>query len=293
MSVEIEPQDLNFRRPFTVEVSQILTIKNPTNVPLAFKILRPTERWPHRARPVFRCHRYASFSACCRVWTDRVIVLLQAMKADPPLDAKCRDKFLVQSAPITSDKEFASIALVLESTSKDQIQERKIRVNWLPATGSDQGATAPASGAVTPNRQSAVNGRNVTDTPPSRTYSSPRATGDSTNPPPSYAAHDSVDNGESKSERPKSAVSQAATAVTETAQVTYEELKAKLAQAEAQLVMLKDNTLRQRGTKPAASSESKSASGPVAQAVKQVDGVPVQVVAILCLLSFLLAYFFF
>ncbi|RCI16419.1 hypothetical protein L249_1914 [Ophiocordyceps polyrhachis-furcata BCC 54312] len=293
MSVEIEPQDLNFRRPFTVEVSQILTIKNPTNVPLAFKILRPTECRPHRARPVFRCHGYVMLPACCRAWTDKVAVLLQAMKADPPLDAKCRDKFLVQSAPITSDKEFASIALVLESTSKDQIQERKIRVNWLPATsGSDQGATAPTSGVVTPNRQSVVNGRNVTDTPPSRTYSSPRATGDS-NPPPSYAVHDSADNVDNKSERPKSAVSQAATAVAETTQVTYEELKAKLAQAEAQLVMLKDNTLRQRGAKPTASSESKSASGPVAQAVKQVDGVPVQVVAILCLLSFLLAYFFF
>lgn len=44
---------------------------------------------------------------------DNGIVLLQAMKADPPLDAKCRDKFLVQSAPITADKEFATIASVV------------------------------------------------------------------------------------------------------------------------------------------------------------------------------------
>lgn len=35
------------------------------------------------------------------------------MKADPPADARCRDKFLVQSAPITADKEFASIASVV------------------------------------------------------------------------------------------------------------------------------------------------------------------------------------
>lgn len=34
------------------------------------------------------------------------IVLLQAMKDEPPLDAKCRDKFLVQSVEITPDKEF-------------------------------------------------------------------------------------------------------------------------------------------------------------------------------------------
>lgn len=44
---------------------------------------------------------------------DTGIVLLQAMKADPPLDAKCRDKFLVQSAPITPDKEFVPIANVV------------------------------------------------------------------------------------------------------------------------------------------------------------------------------------
>jgi hypothetical protein len=35
------------------------------------------------------------------------------MKQDPPPDARCRDKFLVQSAPITAEKEFASIANVV------------------------------------------------------------------------------------------------------------------------------------------------------------------------------------
>ncbi|PHH72146.1 hypothetical protein CDD80_4744 [Ophiocordyceps camponoti-rufipedis] len=298
MSVDIEPQDLNFRRPFTVEVSQILTIKNPTTTPLAFKV-KTTAPKQYCVRPnAGRIEPGQRFD---------VTVLLQAMKTDPPLDAKCRDKFLVQSAPITADKEFASIALVLESTEKERIQERKIRVNWLPAAGSDHGASVPQAGTVTPNRQSMVNGvgyssagkqprsdkaqRNVSDTPTSRTYSSPRGTTDS-NPPPSYSAESSFDNADAKSERPKSAVSQAATTVSESAQSTYEELKAKLAQAEAQIVMLKDNTLRQRGSK-AGVSESTTTSGPVAQAVKQADGVPVQVVAILCLLSFLLAYFFF
>lgn len=36
-------------------------------------------------------------------------VLLQAMKEDPPPDAKCRDKFLVQSVLVTADKEFANV----------------------------------------------------------------------------------------------------------------------------------------------------------------------------------------
>jgi len=100
------------------------------------------------------------------------------MKADPPLDTRCRDKFLVQSAPITPEKEFASIAAVvsvagskprtrctalltlvaqLESTEKGQIQERKIRVNWLAPLGSqEQGANQAV--LATPNKQSIVNG---------------------------------------------------------------------------------------------------------------------------------------
>ena len=36
-------------------------------------------------------------------------VLLQAMKEDPPPDAKCRDKFLVQSVLVTADKEFTNV----------------------------------------------------------------------------------------------------------------------------------------------------------------------------------------
>jgi len=31
------------------------------------------------------------------------------MKEDPPPDAKCRDKFLVQSVLVTADKEFTNV----------------------------------------------------------------------------------------------------------------------------------------------------------------------------------------
>jgi hypothetical protein len=69
-------------------------------------------------------------------------------------------------------------------------------------------------------------------------------------------------------------------------------LKNKLAQAEAQLLNLKDSGLRQRNVK--SSSDEKKPAGNTAQVVRQQPaGVPVQIVALLCLLSFLLAYFFF
>ena len=66
-------------------------------------------------------------------------VLLQAMKEDPPPDARCRDKFLVQSVAITAEREMPNVTAIwqnVEKTSKWAIQERKIRVLFLPADGS-------------------------------------------------------------------------------------------------------------------------------------------------------------
>ena len=77
------------------------------------------------------------------------------MKEEPPPDAKCRDKFLVQTIPITPERDIANVAAIVfsqcalwldfayilqwqnvEKTSKGDIQERKIRVLFLPAEGS-------------------------------------------------------------------------------------------------------------------------------------------------------------
>ena len=40
-------------------------------------------------------------------------VLLQAMKEDPPPDARCRDKFLVQSVAIGADQDVHNIGAVV------------------------------------------------------------------------------------------------------------------------------------------------------------------------------------
>ena len=53
---------------------------------------------------------------CIRPSADPSTVLLQAMKVEPPLDAKCRDKFLVQSVAVTSDKEFTNINEIVRTT---------------------------------------------------------------------------------------------------------------------------------------------------------------------------------
>lgn len=45
-------------------------------------------------------------------------VLLQAMKEDPPPDAKCRDKFLVQSVLVTADKEFTNVGQLVRGHTR-------------------------------------------------------------------------------------------------------------------------------------------------------------------------------
>jgi hypothetical protein len=37
------------------------------------------------------------------------------MKQEPPLDAKCRDKFLVQSVAISGDNEFSNLAAIVSA----------------------------------------------------------------------------------------------------------------------------------------------------------------------------------
>ncbi|KAF6839431.1 Vesicle-associated membrane protein-associated protein C16G5.05c [Colletotrichum plurivorum] len=283
MSVDIEPVELSFRRPFTVEVSQILRIKNPNQSPIAFKV-KTTAPKQYCVRPN---------SGRVEPGQDvEVTVLLQAMKAEPPQDAKCRDKFLVQSVPITADKEFASIANILDQTDKSILQERKIRVNWLPAEDGSANGAGPSAVASTPSRHSTVNGDHTPDV--SHVYSSPGPEADSAGSPNAGAAQPASPDvkEDAVSEKAQSTVSAASHVVANTAQTTYDELKQKLQQAEAKIASLQDTSgLRQRVK---AESEKLPSAQEAAAAVRQgAEGVSVQVVAFLCFVSFLLAYFFF
>ena len=72
---------------------------------------------------------------------------------------------------------------------------------------------------------------------------------------------------------------------------SYEELKAKLADAQATIASYaQEGGLRMR---KAAKGESGSKVDEVVNQIQTTQGVPLQIVAILCLVSFLLAYLFF
>jgi hypothetical protein len=88
-----------------------------------------------------------------------------------------------------------------------------------------------------------------------------------------------------------SAVSVATTAVANAAP-SYEELKAKLAEAQATIAnYAQEGGVRLR--KVAKGETENQTINEMAQRVQQTQGVPLQIVAALCLLSFLLAYLFF
>ncbi|KAI0095442.1 VAMP-associated protein [Daldinia grandis] len=272
MSVEIDPQELGFRRPFTAEVSEVLRIRNPNSHPVAFKV--------KTTAPKQYCVRPNSG----RVEPGKeveVSVILQAMKQEPPPDTKCRDKFLVQSVPITGDKEFANLASIWDGIEKSSVQEKKIRVIFMPPVG----APAGTSHLETPVKPSAANGATPDVAPPA--YSSP---GDySTSQTDVKTENDGI-----KREELPATAGVAAIATTQNSDLSPDELKQQLIQAEKLIAQLKQDQEGLRQRKTAGTDKAGSKPAALAQtAPAGTEGVPIKLAAILCFLSFMLAYLFF
>jgi len=290
MSVDIEPAELGFRRPFNREVSQTLHLRNPNRDAVAFKV--------KTTAPKHYCVRPNSGRIDAGKHVE-VQVLLQAMKEEPPLDTKCKDKFLVQAVAITGDMEYSNITSIFDKAAKPSIQERKIRVNFLttdePATPLGSGETngiaftedeppsyaslgasyetptpasskKPTEGAFVPTSSDlGIASEREASPPPSNEISSPSTSGILD----SGAFNDMPNSGEN--------------------------LKAQLAQANVQIQKLREQLADQGFRSRKRDGETARSPVPLLQQQQsQLEaGVPVQIVAGLCLLSFLLAYFFF
>jgi hypothetical protein len=202
------------------------------------------------------------------------------LKEDPPLDFKCRDKFLVQSVAVSANDQEANIGSLwqsIEKTTKGSIQERKIRVNFLPPTGATTNGVASHE-----------------DQPPS--YTSPTPQFGSPAPASSEAKSDRSSTMESAKASAANAaeatgVAGAAAAIANAVPTSSDDLKQQLSAAQAQIAkltsQLQDPQVRQRKVQEA----SEKMQTVVQQS--QETGVPLQIVAGLCLLSFLIAYLFF
>ncbi|KAL5344913.1 phosphatidylinositol-binding protein scs2 [Pseudogymnoascus australis] len=303
MSVEIDPQELGFHRPFTREVSQVLKIKNPNLTPVAFKV--------KTTAPKQYCVRPNSG----RIEPGKeveVSVLLQAMKVEPPADTRCRDKFLVQSVAVTADKEFTNIAQIwqhVDQAEKSSVQEKKIRVVFLAEESAGQNLPAVS----TPLR----NGVNTSlnDTTPNTAapqYHSPYQEESAPRSAPLSEAtgNRSVSDSKSTQLRAESspqpaepAVSKAnakenikavPAAVSSALPNSVEELKAQLAQAQATIASYgQEGGLRLRKAGNALGVDEVAPAAQAAVRTTVQEGVPVHIVAALVLITFLTAYFFF
>ncbi|KAJ6559119.1 PapD-like protein [Mycena vulgaris] len=130
MSVSLSPSNaLGFNRPLTTVVKRSLTITNHNALPVAFKV-KTTAPKLYTVRPNSgRVEPGQSLD---------VLVMLQPLKDEPPLNAKCKDKFLVQTALITPGKESVPVQDLLASTDTSEegkVHQQKLRVVYLPAEG--------------------------------------------------------------------------------------------------------------------------------------------------------------
>ncbi|KAF9077719.1 PapD-like protein [Rhodocollybia butyracea] len=132
MSVYLNPSSsLGFSRPLTALVKRSLTISNPHAQPVGFKV--------KTTAPKLYCVRPNSGRIEPGASVE-VSVMLQPLKEEPPLNAKCKDKFLIQSTLITPEKEqkpLQEIWTVPEGNTDEanKVHQLKLKVVYLPAEG--------------------------------------------------------------------------------------------------------------------------------------------------------------
>ena len=211
------------------------------------------------------------------------------MKEDPPLDARCRDKFLVQSVQV-DDYDEANVATLwsnVEKTSKGSIQEQKIRVQFLPAGGD----STHLNGASTTRDEPPAYGSSQTPiygSPAPASYGSPAPASSSDAKSPSVAESTrSTTSNNTETTRASGIYASVTNAVPTTQDDLNQQLSAAQARIKDLTSQLSDPQVRQRKV-----NEAQEKVQSVVQQTQE-SGVSLQIVAALCLVSFLIAYFFF
>ncbi|KAG0265529.1 phosphatidylinositol-binding protein scs2 [Mortierella polycephala] len=265
MSIELEPSNqLSFRRPLTEAIKETLIIRNPTQLPIAFKV-KTTAPKQYCVRP--NSGRVEAGQEL------EVQVQMQAMREDPPLDFKCKDKFLVQSVAITAEREQLSLQDLwptIERETKDQIREKKIRCAFLSPLGHESSQiNEEEDAAESPTSRTLSSNHSTTSAPASPIQQSTSVAAAMT----SSTSRDSADVPALKREL-------------ENAQRTIQSLQTTMAQLQSETT-----TLRQRKPDTGASS-----STPMMTAVhleREQGGYPITYVAGAAVVAFFIAYLFF
>ncbi|KAI7863429.1 PapD-like protein [Spinellus fusiger] len=122
MSLRVEPSDrIVFERPLTRVVHSTLRLHNDTAHTVAFKVKTTAPR------------QYCVRPNAGLIVSDTSLdiqVMFQPLGDEPPVDYKCRDKFLVQSVSVVDALEGLGLAEVwstVESTQSHRMEQKKLR----------------------------------------------------------------------------------------------------------------------------------------------------------------------
>ncbi|CEG71625.1 hypothetical protein RMATCC62417_07329 [Rhizopus microsporus] len=122
MSVRIEPSEqLLFHRPFTRISKESLFVKNTNDFPVIFKV-KTTAPKQYCVRP-----NAGKIEPNSEI---EVQIILQPFKEELPDDYKCKDKFLVQTAPLNPSLEQQDITSMwshIENSDKQSMHQHKIK----------------------------------------------------------------------------------------------------------------------------------------------------------------------
>jgi hypothetical protein len=230
------------------------------------------------------------------------------MREDPPLDARCKDKFLVQSVAVPADQDTPAVRKFLqkltgltspkwaelEKNNKSTIQERKIRVQYISTTSHANGVDENGDDSmVSPPPQYTPRAISGAEQEGSPSHDNEKAHEQGGTPSPSDYAR-----AESATEPPRTAAGEALGAGAGTGS-SREELLERLRDAEATIARLRremdERALRRRkgDTAGADSLGGGAVPGLAVRTESGEVGVPLRVVFILCLVVFILTWLLF
>ncbi|KHC47320.1 hypothetical protein MEW_04794 [Candida albicans P60002] len=123
--MDVSPNNLEFTGSFTKQITEYLTLSNPTNTPLAFKV--------KTTAPKLYCVR-PNASIVQPGDSLQISIILQGFSQPLPNDYKCKDKFLLVSVPAPNSIDPSKVGeswSQLEAQFKPQVVSKKLRVNYV------------------------------------------------------------------------------------------------------------------------------------------------------------------
>ncbi|KAI5966029.1 SCS2 [Candida theae] len=145
--MNVSPNVLEFTGSFTKQNTEYLTLSNPTNQPLAFKV--------KTTAPKLYCVR-PNASIIHPGDSLQISIILQGFSQPLPEDYKCKDKFLLVSVPAPGNADPAKVGELwsqLEAQNKSAVVSRKLKVNYVIGPDKDDSYNGVGAGAVGAGQQ--------------------------------------------------------------------------------------------------------------------------------------------